>query len=203
MESREFFSLVLIGISFALVFFLILGEDGTTGFLVKEETSRLILNIEDESGDEIDYALVTVSSKIDNISQVCYKDKLCEFTLSKSYPSTLTVSKEGYFKYQRDLSLDSVIGQLDVVLIKAGYTDVTLSLMDTNYNKVAGAEVFAKTPEGVFRLLTNDEGRAYLKVPTGSWVQYAVELDGYSPLKGYFNIKKPIETNRLLLSPID
>jgi len=203
MESKEFFSLVLIGFSFALVFFLILGNDGITGFLVNEETSKIILNIEDESGNEIDSVLVTISSKIDTISQLCYKDKLCEFTISKNYPSYLTVSKAGYFEYQKELSLDSVISQLDVVLIKAGYTDVTLSLMDTNYNKVAGAEVFAKTPEGVFRLLTNNEGRAYLKVPTGSWVQYALELDGYSPLKGYFDIKKPIETNRLLLSPID
>jgi hypothetical protein len=201
MESKEFFSLVFIGLTFALVFFLILGTDGITGFLVKEETSKIILNIEDEEGKPIDFALISIKNDIETISKTCYSNQLCDFTLNSNYPYTLTITKEGYFEYIKDLKTDSLIKQLDVVLIKSGYSDITLTVIDTSYNALQSVEVYAKTSEGVFKLVTNSEGRAYLKAPIGSRVQYSTKHLGYTSNKGYFEITKPIETNRLILSP--
>lgn len=201
MESKEFFSLVFIGLTFALVFFLILGNNGITGFLVKEETSKIILNIEDEDGNPIEFALVTMKNDIETISKTCYLGQLCDFTLNPNYPYTLKISKDGYFEYVRDLKTDSLIEQIDIVLIKSGYSDITLTVIDTSYKPIQSIEVYAKTSEGVFKLLTNSEGRAYLKAPIDSRVQYLVEHPRYISNKGYFDIIKPIETNRLILTP--
>ncbi|HOI19318.1 MAG TPA: hypothetical protein PLX15_05670 [Candidatus Woesearchaeota archaeon] len=200
MESKEFYSLVFIGLAFTIVFFLLLGNKGITGFMIKEESTKLILNIEDESGKEIDFAFTILKNDIQTTAKYCYSDGLCEYTLYRNYPSILTITKEGYYDYIKEINQDSSIEQLDIVLIKSDYSDITLSVIDDSYKPLAGAEVYAKTSDGVYKLITNSEGRAYLKAEIGTLVQYSLSLPGYTPHKGYFNIEKPIETNRLMLT---